>query len=227
MQHELARIDRELPLSLVLGQRRQSMVETGTPYDTAFDRLMWNVIGSPYEMLGPRRWEQSADGLWRQYGYRLFTGLSDDGEILSVMGTTSGRNMHDGAGYIVHSLNLAKSEVHTWDVQEVELSPPTGTLDIILRMGQVAVAQDSQPSEVAITFRTPSRSDASLIEGESRTYYNRMALKNLYSVVHAFDKKYGILECLYAPEPVVADVVPLLAEPPGDAPEPDRYVTAA
>lgn len=227
MRHELERIDRELPLGSVLEQRRHSMAESGTPYDTSFDRLMWNVIGSPYEMTGPRRWEQGADGLWRQYGYRLFSGLSDEGEILSVMGTTTGQNMRDGQGYLVHTLNLAKSEEHAWEVRGVDVSPPAGTLDFILHVGQVALKPESQPAEAAISFRVPSRSDASLKQGETRTYYRRLALKNLYSVVHAFDKKYGVLECLYASESAIADVLPLPTEATGDAPEPDHYVTAA
>jgi len=227
MQHELERIDRALPLGAVLEQRRQSMTESGTPYDTGFDRLMWNIIGSPYEMFGPRRWERGTDSLWRQYGYRMFSGLSGEGEILSVMGTTTGQNMRDGQGYLVHTLNLAKSEEHSWDVQELELSPPAGTLDFILHVGQVALKSESQLSEATISFRMPSRSDASLKQGEAKTYYSRMALKNLYSVVHAFDKKYGILECLYEPEPAIADVLPMPTDVSNGAPEPDHYVTAA
>lgn len=218
MEHELVRIDREVALGAVINQRREAMAGTGDPYDTAFDHLMWDIVGNPYEPIGHKRWEQGSDSIWRQYGYNLFTGISDDGEILSVTGTTDGRHMHDRQGYRVHTLHIAKNQVCDWAVEDVELDLPGGTQDISLWIGRAVMDGAVDSPDIRVTFRVPSRSDASIMESGSRTYYNRMSMKNLYAVVKAFDAKYRHLDELYSPPAEVIALNALRNRPTEPAP---------
>lgn len=227
MQHELVRIDRDLPLGAVISQRRAASSRSGDPYDTAFDHLMWDIVGNPYKMFGPKHWHQSPAGEYVQYGYHLFTGLSDDGEMLSVNGAVHQGKMSRPEGYQVHSLHLPKGEITAWRVQDVELSPPGGTLDIRLHVGRVALDDGLLDEEATISFRTPSNSDASLRSGETSVHYNRNSMKNLYAVVHAFDAKYRLVEAIYMSEAEQAEVVPLQAEQIAPPVNDDAYMTAA
>jgi hypothetical protein len=216
MHHERERIDRELPLNAILQERRQSMQLTGSPYNTVYDRLMWDIVGNPYNEFDDK-----------EYGHHLFSGLSDEGEILSVTTTLDGSQPQVISGYQVHTLHVAKMEGKAWTVKGMELSGPSCPQDVRLWVGKSALSGNGCESELTVAFRSPSRSDASVIEGECRTFYNRLRLKNLYSVVHAFDAKYRILECLYAPESEVATVLPLVTEPAVQLSHKTDYVTAA
>jgi hypothetical protein len=217
MENELTRINRELPLQPIIDARRQAKTETGNPYDTPYDRLMWDVVGNPYDTFGPKKWRYTDEGYIR-YGYHLFNGLSDDDEILSINGAVEPGLMHQTNGYEVRMLHIPKRTVDSLSVVGVELSPPTGTYDVRLHVGSAAL-------EGQIAFRTPSRSDASIEDAEGKVYFNRMRFNNLYAVIKAFDAKYRHLEVLYVPEQVQADILPLV--PDHSSPEAEAFVTAA
>lgn len=192
MRQEIARIDQRLPISAVLDYRRRSMTETGQTRNNAYDRLMWYVIGNPYDPFGTRTWHETPSGQYLEFGYRLHSGISADGEILAVSGALGRWHTGQPDAFRLHSLPLDGSDVTDWLVQAAEISPPYGVINIRLH----AVAQAAGRA-ITVRLATPSRNDALGEYEDHKAYYNPHALKNLFAVANEVEAKYWHLEALY------------------------------
>lgn len=204
-QHELLwqdleRLDRELPVRAVIDDRTESMAATASPYNSTYDIIMRNVLGNPYETLAPRIRSEHPTAGEVVHGFRLFSGLSEDGEILHVSGEINSRRMREPAGYAVHRLDLP-SRTHTeWHVRDVAADPRGTSYNVELLITKQALMN---AAGAHLLFRTTCLSDARITQEGQATQYSRGRLKNLFSVVHAFDARYRHLEVLYRQTPTV------------------------
>jgi hypothetical protein len=145
----------------------------------AYDDMMWDIVGNPYQTFAPN-------------GLRLLSGMSRSGNILHV-------GLNGDKEYDIQELDLSSGEQQTWHIKEIHRGPSAGVLDLELIIGRNALTLlDDPPTK--LSFIEPSASDGQIIEKGEGTMYSRSLLKNLYSVVRAFDEKYGHLGVVYAPE---------------------------
>jgi len=205
---DVEQLSEQLPLVPIIQARQRSRSERGDAYDTVVDHFLWDVIGDPYEPLGPQYTRTYPKIGTLIYRLRYFSGMSETGEILHVGGEVDSRWLQHPAGYVVDTCDIRAGERVTWFSHALEGGARAGEIDARLKVGRQALRlyrAGEEPGDALLSFRSPSNSDGAILEGERRTFYSRPLLKNTWKVLQTLEQTYvQVLPALYSTDVAIA-----------------------